>query len=415
MAGVFISYRRDDSAGFAGALERDLASRLGPELVFMDIKDIEGGTEFPVAIDEALKSSEVVIVLIGSRWLDARDGRGNRRLEKPDDFVRQEVARALESSARVVPLLLDGTQLPAADQLPSDLVRLTTRQALELRNNHWDEDMATLLNHVREGMFALNLEGTADKKIGADFNPMAPRSRALNWLLRAMLTIGVLFLGLGSVSFISQVRFLARATKTNARVVDLLRERSDQGGDVYRPQLEFVIPARQTVRTTLSVASDPPAYYVGEQVTILFDPKEPTSAIQDTFWGRWLFAVIFGGVGLVIICASAMIPLALRFKSRRERQRLLKEGKPVLTAFHSVEEDIGVDVNGRHPFYVVTQWRNPVSHQPVQFRSPILWEDPTVKASGRMITVVVDPDNFHHYLMDLSFLYRPANSLVRRL
>ena len=252
MAGVFISYRRDDSAGFAGALERDLASRLGPELVFMDIKDIEGGTEFPVAIDEALKSSEVVIVLIGSRWLDARDGRGNRRLEKPDDFVRQEVARALESSARVVPLLLDGTQLPAADQLPSDLVRLTTARHWSCATPIGTRTWPRCSNHVREGMFALNLEGTADKKIGADFNPMAPRSRALNWLLRAMLTIGVLFLGLGSVSFISQVRFLARATKTNARVVDLLRERSDQGGDVYRPQLEFVIPARQTVRTTLA-------------------------------------------------------------------------------------------------------------------------------------------------------------------
>lgn len=93
MPGVFISYRRDDSAGYAGALERELATRFGPQRVFMDIKSIEGGTEFPIAIDEAIKSSDVVLILIGSRWLDKKDGQGFRRLEKPDDFVRQEVAR----------------------------------------------------------------------------------------------------------------------------------------------------------------------------------------------------------------------------------------------------------------------------------------------------------------------------------
>lgn len=86
--GVFISYRREDCAGFAGALERELATRLGSELVFMDIKDIEGGTDFPVAIDEAIKSSAAILILIGSRWFDARDGQGTRRLDKLDDFVR---------------------------------------------------------------------------------------------------------------------------------------------------------------------------------------------------------------------------------------------------------------------------------------------------------------------------------------
>jgi hypothetical protein len=147
---------------------------------------------------------------------------------------------------------------------------------------------------------------------------------------------------------------------------------------------------------------------------ILVDPKSPTSAIQDTFWGRWLFAVIFGGVGLVIF-AGGTIPFALRYRRRLMTKQLLKMGRPILTAFHSVEMNTLVDVNGRHPFHVITQWRNPVSRDLVQFRSPALWEDPTVKASDRMITVVVDPDNFHHYLMDLSFLYRATGPVVRRL
>ena len=414
MSGVFISYRRDDSAGFAGALERELATRLGPNLVFMDIKDIEGGTEFPVAIEEAIKSSQVVLVLIGSRWLDAKDGQGYRRLEKPDDPVRQEIARALQGSARVIPLLLDGAHLPSEEQLPHDLHSLTTRQALELRNSHWDEDFAQLLNHIREGMFAADIQETADREVGKDFDPIAPGSATLNLMLYVVLAIGAIFAAVGVGFAISQVRFLARATNADARVVGLLREPTDQGGFVYRPQLEYVTPAGQTVRVTLSTASDPPGYYVGEVVPILFDPTQPASAIPNTFWGRWLPTLIFGGVGIVV-CAGGAIPFALRFRRNQRTRRLLREGRPIVTAFHSVEQNTFISVNERHPFFVITQWRNPVSHEIVHFRSSALWEDPSAKASNRMITVVVDPDNFHHYVMDLSFLYRVAGPVVHRL
>lgn len=414
MPGVFISYRREDSAGFAGALERELATRLGSELVFMDIKDIEGGTDFPAAIDEAIKSSEAILILIGSRWFDARDGQGIRRLDKLDDFVRQEVARALQTGTRVIPVLLDGAQLPAAEQLPPDLQPLLTREAVELRNSHWKEDFLQLLNQVHEAIYACNLQEGAEKKVGRDFDPTPPRNTGLNLMVYLALGIGVVFLAVGLGFTTSQVRFLARSQSADARVVELLREKSDQGGYVYRPELQYVTPARQTARVTFSTASDPPGYYVGEVVPILFDPKEPASAIPNTFWGRWLFTIIFGGVG-VLVCIGGATPFALRIRGRRKVQRLLKTGRPIATAYYGVEQNSVVEVNGRHPFYVITQWRNPVSRELVQFRSPALWEDPTAKACDRMITVVVDPDNLHHYVMDLSFLYCTASAVARRM
>jgi TIR domain/Protein of unknown function (DUF3592) len=414
MPGVFISYRRDDSAGFAGALERELANCLGPERVFMDIKDIEGGADFPVAIEEAIESSEVALILIGSRWLDAKDAQGLRRLEKPDDFVRQEVARALQTKARVIPLLLDGAQLPAAEQLPQDLQPLTTREALELRNSHWEEDFTRLLNSIREGMCTLDIQEAADKKIGKDFDPVAPRNVTLNLMVYAPLVLGVIFVIVALGFVISQARFLARARKADAHVVAFLREpmhtgsgeaEIDRGEDyVYRPQLEYTTPAGQTARITLSTATNPPGYYIGEPVPILFDPKDPADGIPDTFWGRWLFAIVFGGVG-VVACVAGAILLAVLSRRRRRKQRLLKEGRPVITAYHSVEQNTAMEVNGRHPFHLITEWRNPVSHELVQFRSPALWEDPSPKVGERMITVIVDPNNFHHYVMDLSFLY----------
>ena len=108
------------------------------------------------------------------------------------------------------------------------------------------------------------------------------------------------------------------------------------------------------------------------------------------------------------------IPLALRSRRSRRIRHLLKDGRPVITAYHSVEQNTLMEVNGRHPFFLITQWRNPVSRELVQFRSPALWEDPSPKVGERMITVIVDPNNFHHYVMDLSFLYGAAPK-VRRL
>jgi len=414
MPGVFISYRRDDSAGFAGALERELATRFGPEFVFMDIKDIEGGTDFPVAIDEAIKSSEVVLILTGSRWLDAKDEHGVRRLEKPGDFVRQEIARALKTQARVIPVLLDGTNLPLAEQLPQDLQPLTTRQALELRNSHWDEDMARLLNHVREGMYAASLQEASGKKIELDFNPTPPGHRTVKLLLGVTLAMGLIFVAFGIALLVSQVRFLAGARNTDARIVNLLPERADDGSYTYRPQLEYVTPAGQTVHTPLDTVSNRSAYHVGELVPILFDPDQPEHAIPNTFWSRWLFVVIFGGIGIVV-SGSTSIPSVLRAIRRHRIRGLLKKGRPIVTAYHSVEENAAVEVQGLHPFYVITEWRNPVSHELVQFRSPALWQDPRPIASDQLITVVIDPDNFHCYLMDLSFLHGRAAPRVRRL
>ena len=279
-------------------------------------------------------------------------------------------------------MLLDGAQLPAAEQLPPDLQPLVTREAVELRNSHWNEDFLQLLNQVHEAIYACNLQEGAEKRVGRDFDPTPPRNYG--------------------------------AESADARVVELLREKSDQGGSVYRPELQYVTPARQTARVTFSTASDPPGYYVGEVVPILFDPKEPASAIPNTFWGRWLFTIIFGSVG-VLVCIGGATPFALRIRGRRKVQRLLKTGRPIATAYYGVEQNSVVEVNGRHPFYVITQWRNPVSRELVQFRSPALWEDPTAKACDRMITVVVDPDNLHHYVMDLSFLYCTAGAVARRM
>lgn len=141
---VFISYRRDDCTGYAGRLEDALEQALGHGAVFRDMRDIAAGESFADVIKSCLASARVVLVLIGPRWAGiAADGR--KRIEDEKDFVRLEVATALESGCKVIPVLLSGVELPRKEELPEPLLPLRRRQALSLNEASWDADVARLI------------------------------------------------------------------------------------------------------------------------------------------------------------------------------------------------------------------------------------------------------------------------------
>ena len=103
MDGIFISYRREDSAGYAGRLYDRLAAHFGSHMVFMDVEGIEPGVDFVEAIEKAVTSCKVLVVLMGKAWLNIADGNGRRRLDDPNDFIRIETSTALKRDIRVVP------------------------------------------------------------------------------------------------------------------------------------------------------------------------------------------------------------------------------------------------------------------------------------------------------------------------
>jgi hypothetical protein len=140
---VFISYRRDDAGGYAGRLEAALEQRLGGGSVFRDVLDIAPGEDFVQAIRTRLAGAQAVLVLIGPRWAGA-DAAGARRIDDAADFVRLEVAVALDGGARVVPVLLPGATMPAEAGLPAELKPLARRNAMSLGETHWDADVDRL-------------------------------------------------------------------------------------------------------------------------------------------------------------------------------------------------------------------------------------------------------------------------------
>jgi TIR domain len=149
MAEIFISYRRADAEGWAGRLSDSLKAELSRINIFRDIDDIPPGVEFDTYINDAVGSCDVLIALIGPRWLTVADKNGLRRLDDPKDFTRLEILTALKRNVRVIPALVGGAQMPDADALPEDIKPLTRRQAYELSDSRWVDDCRKLANVLR--------------------------------------------------------------------------------------------------------------------------------------------------------------------------------------------------------------------------------------------------------------------------
>jgi TIR domain len=148
---VFLCYRRDDSAGYAGRIEDRLVREFGQNLLFIDVDAIPLGVDFIKVLHEEVAKCAVLVAVIGNRWLDASDEAGNRRLDDEEDFVRVEIKAALQRDIPVIPILLDGVRVPKANQLPKDIEALATRNGLDVRHSSFHGDMDRLIQDLRKG------------------------------------------------------------------------------------------------------------------------------------------------------------------------------------------------------------------------------------------------------------------------
>jgi uncharacterized membrane protein YeaQ/YmgE (transglycosylase-associated protein family) len=150
--GVFISYRRQDTQHLAGRLYDRLRDHFGKERVFMDVDSIEPGLDFGEVIDKAVRSSGVMLVLIGEKWLTSTDKQGRRRLDNPDDYVRLELEATLNRQVRVIPVLVEGATMPSSQELPASLASFSRRNALEMSHTRFDDDAHRLIDIVQRAL-----------------------------------------------------------------------------------------------------------------------------------------------------------------------------------------------------------------------------------------------------------------------
>lgn len=142
---IFISYRRDDALGSAGRLYDRLITHFKPEKIFMDVDTIEPGLDFVDVIQKAVSSCDVLLAIIGPRWLSITDENGVRRLDKIDDFVRIEIEIALRRNVRVIPVLVQGANMPNETQLPEELKILSRRNAITISHEKFNVDAERLI------------------------------------------------------------------------------------------------------------------------------------------------------------------------------------------------------------------------------------------------------------------------------
>jgi hypothetical protein len=145
MPAIFISYRRDDSAPYAGRIYDRLCVHFGSEQVFMDVDGINLGDDFVNVLDETEKHSSALVAVIGPTWLTIRSANGAARLFDPQDFVRREITAGLASGVRLIPVLVGGAPMPQIHELPDDLAPLARLQALIVHDNSFHRDADQLI------------------------------------------------------------------------------------------------------------------------------------------------------------------------------------------------------------------------------------------------------------------------------
>ncbi len=137
---AFICYRREDSQPSADApYDRLCVSAKGVK-AFRDTDTLKGGMVFPDEIARAVAGCDVLIPVIGKKWLDVRDNRGNRRLDNEQDWIRVELGTALRQKKLIIPCLVGGAKMPTAENLPADLAELPDRHAVKVSHPRFRHD-----------------------------------------------------------------------------------------------------------------------------------------------------------------------------------------------------------------------------------------------------------------------------------
>lgn len=128
------------------ALYNVLIKHFDHSRIFMDVATIAPGVDFVRAIEEAIASSGIFVALIGRGWLQPH-------LDERNDYVRFEIATALRLGVRVVPVLVNGAEIPKAEDLPMDLSPIAHRHGLRLRHAEFEWDVQKILNaiNIKEG------------------------------------------------------------------------------------------------------------------------------------------------------------------------------------------------------------------------------------------------------------------------
>ena len=151
MRDIFLSYRRADSSDVTGRILDRMKMRFGEARLFIDVDAIPLGTDFRAVISKNIDSCKVLLAIIGDDWLEVTNDDGSRRLFDPEDYVHIEIATALSREIPVIPILVESSSVPNADELPDPLKELAYRNGISVRPDpDFDNDIERLCTQLSE-------------------------------------------------------------------------------------------------------------------------------------------------------------------------------------------------------------------------------------------------------------------------
>ena len=223
--------------------------------------------------------------------------------------------------------------------------------------------------------------------------------RIISWVFPI---VGVLLLVGALLLWNHSRQFVASAHTAQGTVVELIESR-DSDGSTYKPVVRFTAVDGREVTYTESFSGNPPPYEVGETVEVLFNTDKPHKARIKGFMSLWLGSTILGGMGLIFAAIGGGIFFA-SVSGRRKKNYLMAYGNAIQTDLQGVDLNTSLEINGRNPWRISSQWLDPLTNKMRVFHSENLWFDPTEFVTARQVTVLLDPKNPKRYHMDVSFL-----------
>ncbi|RMD83785.1 MAG: DUF3592 domain-containing protein [Candidatus Dadabacteria bacterium] len=225
--------------------------------------------------------------------------------------------------------------------------------------------------------------------------------------IRGLFFVAAVAGGIGCYYWTSNINaFLEKAIVGDGKVVDLIYKRTGSGSSAsysYFPVVEFNDVTGARIRFESRVGTNPPAYAKGETVRVLYDPADPTAAKIDSFMSLWFgpllvafFAVVFGSIS---------IGWSLWNIAKERREKWLRENGQRVEAKISRIKQKNYSVNGKVPWVICSEWKDPRSGETLIFESDNIWFDPrSYIADKDAIAVYIDPENPKKHAVDTSFL-----------
>ena len=170
---IFINYRRKDAAGTTGRIYDHLEQSFHPDELFMDVEDIPAGLDFVRRLEGEVHRCDVFLAIIGPDWLSLSDAAGRRLIERDNDFVRIEIEAALKQNKYVIPVLVEGADMPSAADLPASIRPLARRSALRVVHERFRSDIQRMVGLLRRAQAEARAAQDATLQITPDQLPNA--------------------------------------------------------------------------------------------------------------------------------------------------------------------------------------------------------------------------------------------------